>query len=69
MTTATYSTEFETAVRDERFRHAMSFPGRAHAIAEDTEIFPASLDNQAAAACEEATPAAGQAYAFAAFSA
>ena len=63
----TYSTEFETAARDERFRHAMSFPGCAYAIADDTAIFPASLDNQAADACEEAIHAAEQADAFAAF--
>ena len=66
--TTTYSTEFETAARDERFRHAMSFPGCAYAIAEDTDIFPSGgLDNQAADACEEAIHAAEQADAFAAF--
>jgi len=65
--TTTYSTDFGTAARDERFRHAMSFPGCAYAIAEDTAISPASLDNQAADACEEAIHATEQVDAFAAF--
>jgi hypothetical protein len=63
---ATYSTAFETAARDERFRHAMSYPGMVNAICEDTAIIPGTIDNQAADACEEALHAADQADAFAA---